>query len=127
MVEGGHLYDGLHVESMVADLLRSSGFVVLHQNFRYQHLEIDIIALEGSTLCFIEVKARGAWYQLQDIDVLIDSKKRNNLIIAAEHFIRIHPEFHQHQIRFDYALALIQKGRKPHVRYIKNAFSPGLR
>lgn len=127
MGEGaGHLYEGLHVESLVADLLREEGFVILAQNFRLHHLELDLIALEGDTVCFIEVKARSAEYLLRDVDTLIDAKKRRYITLAAEHYLRLHPEYHQCQVRFDYALVLAPKGREPHVRYIKSAFIPGI-
>ena len=127
MAEGqGHLYDGLHVESLVADLLREAGFVILEQNFRLNHLELDLIAIDGDHICFIEVKARSSEYLLQDVDVLINAKKRNNITLAAESYLRQHPELFHYQVRFDYALAHVDKGKEPHIRYIKNAFVPGL-
>jgi putative endonuclease len=38
--------------------LRRQGFEVVSTNFRAKPGEIDIIAREGDTLCFIEIKAR---------------------------------------------------------------------
>lgn len=122
----GTYFEGLCAESMVADLLREEGFVILSQNYRLNHLEVDLIALDGTTVCFVEVKARAAEYLLQDVDALIGAKKRRNLTIAADYYINTHPEFQHYQVRFDYALVHTPVGKEPRVRYIKSAFVPGI-
>lgn len=124
MAHPGSYHGGLAVEVLVADLLRDEGFVILCQNYRFHHLEVDLIALDGDTLCFVEVKARSALYLLRDIDALIDARKRRNLILSAEHFVRSRPDLYGRQVRFDYALVHTPKEAEPHVRYIKNAFVP---
>jgi putative endonuclease len=40
-----------------AHLLRS-GFRILARNLHLRHAEIDLVALDGSTLCFVEVRLR---------------------------------------------------------------------
>jgi putative endonuclease len=47
---------GLAGEAAAARHLASRGFTVLERNARTRHGEIDLIALDGSTLAFVEVK-----------------------------------------------------------------------
>ncbi len=48
-------------EDFASHLLQSKGYKVIDRNFRSRFGEIDIVAEEGSTLVFVEVKAR--WSQ----------------------------------------------------------------
>jgi len=45
-------------EEAAARFLRKRGFVILEQNVRSRLGEIDLVAREGGTLVFVEVKAR---------------------------------------------------------------------
>jgi putative endonuclease len=48
---------GRRAERLVADGLRHQGWCIVERNVRTASGEIDLIALEGSTLVFVEVKA----------------------------------------------------------------------
>lgn len=58
MQDDGRKIDGHTVELMCADLMRQKGYTIIAQNYQSGPLELDLIVMEGSTLCFIEVKAR---------------------------------------------------------------------
>ncbi|MBT4819215.1 MAG: YraN family protein, partial [Lentisphaerae bacterium] len=49
---------GRRGERIAARLLREVGYDVLARNFRAEAGEIDIVARDGETLCFVEVKTR---------------------------------------------------------------------
>lgn len=50
---------GKHGEDEAYNFLKSQGFKILERNFRYSRFaEIDIIAKDGDTIVFVEVKAR---------------------------------------------------------------------
>lgn len=49
---------GKAAEDLAAAYLAVNGFNVLARNWRCSHGEIDIVARDGDTLVFIEVKAR---------------------------------------------------------------------
>jgi putative endonuclease len=51
---------GRRGEALAAEHLRRKGYRVLARNERTRHGEIDLIALAGSTLVFVEVKTRRA-------------------------------------------------------------------
>ena len=50
--------EGLQGEALVADYLRKNGFQLVAHGYYCRFGEIDLIAWEGNTLCFIEVKTR---------------------------------------------------------------------
>lgn len=45
-------------EQIAVNILRSKGYAILDRNFRSKFGEIDIVAKDGETLVFVEVKAR---------------------------------------------------------------------
>ena len=66
--------------------LLKNGYQVLEKNWRYKHLEIDLIALQNDTLVIIEVKLRSsnAFGQPEDF---VSIKKQKNTIKAAHAYI----------------------------------------
>ena len=50
--------EGLQGEALVADHLRNNGFQLVAHGYYCRFGEIDLVAWEGNTLCFIEVKTR---------------------------------------------------------------------
>lgn len=48
---------GARAEQLVADRLTARGWRLLERNARTRHGELDIVALDGQTLVFVEVKA----------------------------------------------------------------------
>jgi putative endonuclease len=54
---------GQRGEREAEEFLRREGYEILHRNYRTAHGEIDLIAVDGSALVFVEVKRRGlgAW------------------------------------------------------------------
>lgn len=51
---------GVEGENIAARHLAARGYRIVERNYRYHRNEIDIIALDGQTLCFIEVKTRAS-------------------------------------------------------------------
>ena len=45
-------------ERAAAEYLEAKGYRVLHRNYRFGRGEIDIIARQGATIVFVEVKTR---------------------------------------------------------------------
>ena len=85
-------------EQMALEYLLQKGFVILHQNWRHSHWEVDVIASYKATVHFIEVKTRRTkkfGYPEDDVT----KKKVTNLINAAEEFLYLHPEWKR--IQFD--------------------------
>lgn len=53
-----HLARGAQAEALAADFLVRHGLVVLARNFRTRRGEIDVVARDGDTLVFVEVRLR---------------------------------------------------------------------
>lgn len=47
-------------EEIAVGFLQQKGFIILEKNWRYKHLEVDIIASRNGILHFIEVKTRNS-------------------------------------------------------------------
>lgn len=72
-------------EKLAAAWLTKNGFTVREVNWRYSHLEVDIIASKGDTLHFIEVKTRSS-NRYGNPEESITRKKFQNLKDAAERY-----------------------------------------
>ena len=93
-----HNTTGVLGEKMALQYLSEKGFVILHQNWRYSHWEVDVIASFQQTLHFIEVKTRRTkkfGYPEEDVT----KRKLTNLINASGEFLYLYPEWKR--IQFD--------------------------
>ncbi len=53
-----HLVRGAQAEALAAQYLEAHGLVILARNFRTRRGEIDLVARDGDTLVFVEVRYR---------------------------------------------------------------------
>lgn len=90
-------HSGLSGEQMACQHLRGLGIKVLKTRYRADGGEIDIIALDGDTLCFIEVKYRPEG-RLGDGLASVDEDKRQRLRRAA----RVYLTENRHPARWRY-------------------------
>lgn len=87
-----HNQRGKAGEQMAADYLVREGFSIVHRNWRYGHLEVDLIALKGDVLHFIEVKLRRSnryGYPEQGAG----KQKIRFLMRAADQYLYIFPQY----------------------------------
>ena len=49
---------GIVGENLAVETLAARGYAILERRYRTDHGEIDIVALDGETLVFVEVRAR---------------------------------------------------------------------
>ncbi len=81
-----HHQTGISGEAMAVHYFMENGYRILHQNWRYEHWEVDIIAEKQNILHFIEVKTRRTKkYGFPEDNV--DKKKIRNLINAASEYL----------------------------------------
>ena len=93
---------GTHYEKLVAEVLIRHGYEILAYNFRGRRGEIDLVALDGDTLVFIEVKYR------KDLscgrpEEAVDRRKQQVICRTADEFRMKHLQYAGLQIRFDVA------------------------
>lgn len=75
-------------EAAAARWLGEQGFEVVERNVRTDAGEIDLVAWEGATLAFIEVKARGS-AEFGPAIVAVDARKQRRLARAAALYLAL--------------------------------------
>ena len=87
-------------EDAAASYLIEKGIKILEKNFRSRKGEIDIVALDGETIVFVEVKTWSS-YGIDALEYAIDAKKRHKIIETSKYFLSLHREYRYMAIRFD--------------------------
>jgi len=68
--------------------LRTRGYRILARNFRTRYGEIDLVARDGRTVVFVEVKTRrGTGYGMPE--EAVTAAKRRHLILAARIYLSL--------------------------------------
>jgi putative endonuclease len=101
-------------ELAVAELERR-GYAILARRYRTARGEIDIIAEEGDTLVFVEVKARAT---LDEAAEAVLPRQQQRIAAAAEAWLATYPDPKITDMRFD--AVLVAPGKLP--RHIQGAF-----
>lgn len=110
---------GRRAEELAAEFLKSQGLTILVQNFRCLLGEIDLVARQGKTVVFVEVKSRfSKRYGLPQDMVSITKQKR--LTRLAQWYLKKHSLTTQ-SARFDVVAIQWLEGQ-PAVTWIANAF-----
>lgn len=104
---------GLAGEWKAARYLKKQGMRILQKRYRAPRGEIDLIAMDGRTLVFVEVKNRPAGHMGDGLHA-IDGQKRKRLRCAAQVYLSAHPAA---SVRFD-CVEITSAG----LRHIPNAF-----
>ena len=94
-----HLLQGRKGERIACRFLLKQGFDILARRYRSRSGELDIIAYEGDTLVFIEVKTRSS-AEFGEPWEFVDWQKQQILRRTAEDFIADH-DLGQYAYRFD--------------------------
>ncbi|HSK80785.1 MAG TPA: YraN family protein [Thermoanaerobaculia bacterium] len=104
--------------------LAAHGFEIVERNVVNHGGEIDVVAKEGGTLCFIEIKARDGKLYGPAIAAVTPGKQRR-LSRAASLYIAVRG-LHRLPARFD-VLGLDREGNGWRYTLVRNAFpySPG--
>ena len=106
---------GEPAEALAAAFLQQNGLQLVARNYRCRFGEIDLIARDGTTLVFVEVRMRAS-HEFGGAAASITAAKRAKLSRAARHYLtalRAAPA-----CRFD---AVLIAGNNT-VEWIKNAF-----
>lgn len=77
---------GAHAEALAADYLMRHGLTIVARNFRTRFGEIDLIARDGRTLVFVEVRLRRSTRFGGAVES-ITARKRARLVAAASGYL----------------------------------------
>jgi putative endonuclease len=106
-------------EKAAARYLEKNGYKILESNYCVCGSEVDLIAVRGETLCFVEVKTRGTdKYGLPE--EFVDERKRRKIIRAAKIY-SAQETYENFFVRFDIISVLYGSGTVE-INHIKHAF-----
>lgn len=112
---------GAYGEQAAISYLETQGYKILQKNYRCKLGEIDIIAADGDTMAFIEVKTRRSEKFGQPCDS-VNYRKQNQIVKTAMCYIS-QRNLTDWMSRFDVVEVLIGMGENiKSIRLIKNAF-----
>jgi putative endonuclease len=106
-------------ENVAARFLRNLGYKIIMRNFRCDLGEVDVIARDGKTLVFVEVKTRA--YDDPAPEEQVNPEKRAQIQKAAKYYLSRYG-FPQPPARFDVVAIVWPTGREPMIRHTPSAF-----
>jgi len=107
-------------EAAAARHLWWKGFRIMERNARFGHNEVDIIALDGDTTVFVEVRTRASADPIPPEDS-ITYPKRRHLRAAARMYLSRHPDPERY-FRFDVVGVILPEHGKATITHYPDAF-----
>ena len=108
---------------MAREMMEQKGYTILEQNWRFGHLEIDIICENGEDVVFVEVKTRTSLYGMVRPEQYVDEEKKRHMIAAANVYMKKAKKMEKN-IRFDIVGIYVKRNGETEVTYLENAFVP---
>ncbi|MCL2319260.1 MAG: YraN family protein [Treponema sp.] len=87
-------------EAAAAYYLEEKGLRILERNFRSPGGEVDIIALDGETVVFVEVKTWSS-YGIDSLEQALNIKKQRKIIETSKYFLSNNRKYRYMAVRFD--------------------------
>lgn len=110
-------YLGLKGEEFAVKYLESKGYKILEQNYTVPMGEVDIIAMQGKNLAFVEVKARAYEAYGGPVAAVTKSKQRR-IYMAAVAYLKLN-NIDYNELTFD-VITITDK----EIDHIPAAFTP---
>lgn len=114
-----HIELGNWGENHALNHLKSLGYEILIQNYRYHRYELDIVALHNKELVVIEVKTRQT-DELGPPWMAVNYKKQRQIILAADNYVKFYKR--TEDVRFD-IISIVHTSWKTDLEHIVDAFS----
>ncbi len=114
---------GQRGERYAAKWLRRHSYKIVAGGNRTRYGEIDLVAIDGETIVFVEVKTRRS-HEIGDAAAAVNSEKQRRIIRSALAFLKEH-RLLEYAVRFDVvAIVWPEDAARPQLEHIKNAFEP---
>lgn len=111
---------GKEGEAIAVQYLQGQNYVVIDRNFRCKCGELDIVAREGKTIVFVEVKTRKT-LTYGPPQLSVTQFKQRQISKAALLYIA-KKRIEGTNARFDVIAILLKRNEAPKIEHIKNAF-----
>ena len=106
-------------EDLACVELQKRGYAIIARRYRRRGGEIDIVARDGSTTVFVEVKARDGRAFGEAAEAVTAFKRRRITQLALDYMTRHH--LSERPCRFDVVSIHFESGR-PEIEVFQNAF-----
>jgi putative endonuclease len=116
---------GKRGEAAAAKFLANLGYRIAARNYRCPVGEVDLIALDGNTVVFVEVKSRTS-AEAADPEITVHREKRRRVTRAAKYFLSRKPALDP-PCRFDVVAVVLPETGPAEVEHFIDAFSPATR
>jgi putative endonuclease len=100
--------------------LAERGYHILERNFRCRGGEVDLIALDGATVVFVEVKLRRSLARGAPIEA-VTPVKQSRVRKAAQVYLAYSGQVFT-RIRFD-VVSIMKSGKRTDITHLKAAFA----
>jgi len=113
---------GRAAEEMAAAFLRREGYQIEAVNFRCKAGELDLVARDGATLCFIEVRSRGSAEFGSALESITPMKRRRFIRAVRWYLARRRRPWLQ-PMRFDVVAIQSRQDTSPSLTLLRGAFT----
>ena len=113
---------GIKGEKIAVSFLKENGYELLELNYRFKHLEVDIITKKEGMLVVVEVKTRASDY-MAGPEITVSKKKQRDIIKVTNEFI--YERDLDIEVRFD-IISIILNEKEQTIDHISDAFYPTL-
>lgn len=107
-------------EAAAARYLKRQGYQIIARGDRSKLGEIDLVAVDGRTVVFVEVKTRQSQEAGHPAEA-VDAIKQRRLTRAAVAYLK-HHRLLDYPARFDVVAITWPDGQRPTIEHFKNAF-----
>jgi len=111
---------GAQGEDIAAAFLKGQKYAIVERNYRCKAGELDIVAREGKTLVFVEVKTRSNT-AFGPPQASVTPFKQRQISKAALTWLA-QKKLHGTNARFDVIAIILRQHEVPAIEHIKNAF-----
>jgi putative endonuclease len=109
-------------EQLAKDFLIKKGYQILTTNYRFKHLEVDIIAKYNKELIVVEVKTRASEYLAGPEDTVTKGKQKSIVKVANAYILENDLDI---DTRFD-IISIILNEKETKIEHLEDAFYPTL-
>lgn len=109
-------------EQVAIETLVGKGYAIRETNWRRGHYEIDIVAMKGTRIVFVEVKTRSA--SEEDAVAAVDRRKINRMVLSANTYVNMYDL--PNEVQYD-VITIVGTPEDYTLHHIEDAFFAPLR
>jgi len=111
---------GKHGEDLAVTYLKKNRYTIIQRNYRQKSGEIDIIARNGDTLIFVEVKTRKSLHFGHPFEAVTQKKQAQISRTALDYMTR--NKLTEATVRFDVISIMMVPDGNPQIEHLTNCF-----